>query len=257
MELIREDDTLNQGRKKLNNAIKAFNETVVEGDSSVEAAQARVDENGEVHPTLKARIDDGFTKVASQLAQTATKEELNEKADKTALTIGLSTKRDKDVEIEMKDLSQEVKEVMTGGSVAVVGNDAVGTSNLKDGAVTRKKLHKNILTNTPWISGEEKNLDYVFDEGNYMVGASVINNPFKKPAYLTVNRYKVNTNSNETTIKQTLTNVEGVELSSLYRMIRYDESNFTVVWMTEWKRIDDNPLNEFMTTDGEPWEVDY
>src|SRR5690625_2085592 len=68
-ELIREDDTLNQGRKKLNNAIKAFNETVVEGDSSVEAAQARVDEKGQSHTTLKERIDDGFTKVNTQLAE--------------------------------------------------------------------------------------------------------------------------------------------------------------------------------------------
>src|SRR5690625_594343 len=56
-ELIREDDTLNQGRKKLNNAIKAFNETVVEGDSSVEAAQARVDADGHVYDVLKERLD--------------------------------------------------------------------------------------------------------------------------------------------------------------------------------------------------------
>ena len=102
-ELIQKQDTLNEGRVKLNNAItdaekakadagsavstsnqakqiaqtaedKAdsvqtqFNQVVIEGDSSVEAAQARVDEKGESHDTLKARIDNGFTSVTSQLA---------------------------------------------------------------------------------------------------------------------------------------------------------------------------------------------
>src|SRR5690625_2040974 len=70
IEHINKTDTLNEGREKLNNAITAFNETVVEGDSSVEAAQARVDEKGRVHPTLKARIDDGMNSVNSQLAET-------------------------------------------------------------------------------------------------------------------------------------------------------------------------------------------
>lgn len=79
-ELIREDDTLNQGRKKLNNAIKAFNETVVEGDSSVEAAQARVDAEGNTFTTLKERLDTKETQFASQLAHT-----VQEIGDKTNL----------------------------------------------------------------------------------------------------------------------------------------------------------------------------
>src|SRR5690625_1469694 len=77
IEHINKTDTLNEGRVKLNNAITAFNETVVEGDSSVEAAQARVDEKGVGHPTLKARIDDGMNSVNQQLAQTG--EDLKER----------------------------------------------------------------------------------------------------------------------------------------------------------------------------------
>ena len=42
--------------------------------------------------------------------------------------------------VTLNDLTQEVKEAMTGGSVAVVGVDAVGTENIKDGAVTIEKL---------------------------------------------------------------------------------------------------------------------
>ena len=43
-------------------------------------------------------------------------------------------------EVTMSDLTQEVKTAMTGGAVAVVGVDAVGTENIKDGAVTIEKL---------------------------------------------------------------------------------------------------------------------
>lgn len=96
---IQKTDTLNEGRIKLNEAIKdaesakdtsaqaddkatqalvqsastqtQLDTVIIDGDSSVEAAQARVDEKDEVHPTLKARIDDGFTEVTSQLAEIA------------------------------------------------------------------------------------------------------------------------------------------------------------------------------------------
>ncbi|MFW5411573.1 hypothetical protein [Aerococcus urinaeequi] len=41
--------------------------------------------------------------------------------------------------IRLSDLSQEVKEALTGGAVAVVGENAVGNENVKDGAVTPSK----------------------------------------------------------------------------------------------------------------------
>src|SRR5690625_4114687 len=98
-EYINKTDTLNEGRVKLNAAISDSNiargkaeqadvkstqalansestqtqldTIVIDGDSSVEAAQARVDEKGEGHATLKARIDDGFERTNSQLADIA------------------------------------------------------------------------------------------------------------------------------------------------------------------------------------------
>lgn len=97
-ELIQKQDTLNEGREKINAAITDAEQAkitsedadvkatqalaksestqtqldtiVINGDSSVEAAQARVDEKGVGHTTLKDRIDDGFTKVTSQLNET-------------------------------------------------------------------------------------------------------------------------------------------------------------------------------------------
>ncbi|HJA91280.1 MAG TPA: hypothetical protein H9948_10885 [Candidatus Jeotgalibaca merdavium] len=42
--------------------------------------------------------------------------------------------------VTMGDLTQEVKLAMTGGSVAIVGENAVGTENIKDGSITTDKL---------------------------------------------------------------------------------------------------------------------
>ena len=43
-------------------------------------------------------------------------------------------------QVTMSDLTQEVKEALTGGAVAVVGVDAVGTENIKDKAVDLSKI---------------------------------------------------------------------------------------------------------------------
>ena len=48
-----------------------FNQVVIDGDSSVEAAQARVDASGHTNPTLKARLDKEHNEVTTQLAETA------------------------------------------------------------------------------------------------------------------------------------------------------------------------------------------
>src|SRR5699024_9257447 len=90
------------------------------GDSNLEVVQAR---GGK--PVLNERFVDIETELAETKQKKADRTEVNQladdKADKGALAQVAQSKRDKDVEIEMKDLSQSVKEAMTGGSVAVVG----------------------------------------------------------------------------------------------------------------------------------------
>ena len=96
-EHIEEKDTLNKGRKKLNNAIDAseaaydksqeavdkanqslansvstqdqLNQVVIDGDSSVEAAQARVDANGNTHSVLKDRLDSDYSELTQERDQ--------------------------------------------------------------------------------------------------------------------------------------------------------------------------------------------
>ncbi|GAE27032.1 hypothetical protein JCM9140_3144 [Halalkalibacter wakoensis JCM 9140] len=100
-ERIKYDDVLRTGTDKLNDAIDAANKAevdsteaksmsttalsqsentqiqldtiVIEGDSSVEAAQARVKADGSVAPTLKRRLDDDYKEHSERLAQTMQK----------------------------------------------------------------------------------------------------------------------------------------------------------------------------------------
>lgn len=51
--------------------------------------------------------------------------------------------------VTLGDLTQEVKLAMTGGAVAVVGENAVGTENIKDSSVTTEKLSFPAVSGVP------------------------------------------------------------------------------------------------------------
>ena len=84
------------------------------------------------------------TKINSLISDTETKLNTRAQADsvytKTSIDSLLSSKRDNSVTIKMADLDQEVKKAMTGGSVAVVGDGAVGTDSVMNNAITNAKI---------------------------------------------------------------------------------------------------------------------
>jgi len=63
-------DLSESAKHQVENIQQQVNQLVVEGDSSVEAAQARVDADGNAYTTLKERLDTEYTEVTSQLAET-------------------------------------------------------------------------------------------------------------------------------------------------------------------------------------------
>ena len=63
------NQTAQTAETKADSVQEQFNQVVIEGDSSVEAAQARVEKDGTPHQTLKERLDTENTEVASQLAE--------------------------------------------------------------------------------------------------------------------------------------------------------------------------------------------
>ena len=60
--------------------------------------------------------------------------------------------------ITMTMLTQDVREALTGGSTAVVGEDSVGTENIKDGAVTFYKLDEYLQDSKILDYGDELDL---------------------------------------------------------------------------------------------------
>ncbi|MBT2614120.1 MULTISPECIES: pyocin knob domain-containing protein [unclassified Bacillus (in: firmicutes)] len=63
---------------KADSVQEQFNQVVIEGDSSVEAAQMRVDTEGVAHPTAKARVDSDYNKVNLHLEEKANQSEVQD-----------------------------------------------------------------------------------------------------------------------------------------------------------------------------------
>lgn len=88
-----------------------------------------------------------------------------------------SSMRKKDTKIEMSDLSQEIKEAMTGGAVPVVGNNSVQNTNIMTNANDRRT--------TDFIERKSSNLfngnmqsGYYNANGNYVQSESYIHTDF-------------------------------------------------------------------------------
>ena len=73
---------------------------------------------------------------------------MDTKANNLDVGKSLDLKRDKNTLITMADLSQDVKTAMTGGSVAVVGENTIVTKNVVDGQITNAKLGVDVLKYT-------------------------------------------------------------------------------------------------------------
>ncbi len=220
------------------------------GDGTPEIIQAR---GG--HQVLADRLNS----VDMELTQKATRDEvvngLDEKVDKIALSQSLNTKRDKDVEIEMADLSQKVREAMTGGSVAVVGEDAVGSINLKNDAVTTGKLHKNAGIKFPYFSNSTFDLDYFWEGKTVIASGDVKNNPFE--AGCQVINFRSRTTDNITSGIAWITQIAVVYDSAsdmdfgsaMYRHLRVSEADSEVTIKSEWKPLGISKITSDMLTD--------
>ena len=84
-------------------------------------------------------------------------------------------KLDKNGILSMANMGQDIKEAMTGGSVAVVGKNAILEENIVDGQVTRKKLTCYKLSTKGNLLSRDFNtsqLGYMYDnKGNKLNGS--------------------------------------------------------------------------------------
>ena len=90
-----------------------------------------------------------------------------------------SIKADKNEIFTMANMGQDIREAMTGGSVAVVGENSISSSNIIDGSIKARDIEGQILPS--FIFSENGYIDYTFDDANKSL---VISLP--KTAYLIV-----------------------------------------------------------------------
>ena len=174
---------------QVNNIQAQVNQLVVEGDSSVEAAQARVDAEGNVFATLKERLDTKETQFANEIGILSNDitDLQSQKADITYVNNQLALKRDKSAKITNADLdistdankiklvnlSDEVLQAMAGTTPVNVtpGPNSVTQEKIAPGAVTFEKINeavrgKNIFNKDTVIN----NAYIVYDNGQVVTG---------------------------------------------------------------------------------------
>src|SRR5699024_8158415 len=134
--------------EKADSVQEQLNQAVQDGDSLEETQQARVDEKGASHDTLKDRLD---------FEQQKTDQELQSVTTQLAQTV----KKGEGGAVTWSMASQDLRENITGGTTAVVGVDSVLTENIVNGAVTIDKFSPDIkdrmeaLMSALVVEGEE------------------------------------------------------------------------------------------------------
>src|SRR5699024_3100159 len=103
----------------------------------------------------------------------------------------------------------------------------------------------------PYLSDESFDLDYVIDEGNYIVSGPVLNNPFKASSALNVTRHKTRDTNNNVWIVQTLTVYEsGSDIGdSKKRLLRVNEDTSSIDLKGEWKDVTNVKFTDDMLSD--------
>lgn len=157
--------SLNQGRKVFNDTLTDFqtqiNQMVVDGDSSVEAAQARVDNEGNTYDTLKERLDtekeefnqlsqtvsDNYDEVTSHLAETNTNIE----------EISINISSDGAIGDGVTDNTQIIKDIISNMSEGETLYFPGGYEYLVTDTITVDK-NINVIMNSPIILDSENNI---------------------------------------------------------------------------------------------------
>lgn len=123
------------------NTLKNFVDNYFENLDVQEEIDNKLDEmanNGSLYRLINDEI---FGDINSQILHQA--QEINDLNNAQLQNV----KKNESNSITMDMLSQGVREALTGGSTPVVGDDAVGTENIKDKAVTILKLETNLQNN--------------------------------------------------------------------------------------------------------------
>lgn len=149
----------------------------------LEALDNKIIEAGQVKQETEELVQSGGAATKGEVQEiNASLEQMGQqKADNSIVNNELAKKRDKSTSIMLSDLHTEVKTAMTGGSVAVVGIEAVGKENVKEKSIDARKTtfiecSNNLYNKNNVISG------YLINT----IGEMVVNTPYKISDFIEV-----------------------------------------------------------------------
>ena len=129
---------------------------------------------GEIN-TINNEIEEINSSLDNKADKSDVDNELSKKIDttnvytKNEIDGNLLLKRDKNTLIRIEDLHYDVKVAMTGGSVAVTGENSVGTSELKDNSVTDSKLAFKNIGDILYTLPSNKNIELINNNGTLQI----------------------------------------------------------------------------------------
>ena len=147
-----------------------FNQVVIDGDSSVEAAQARVDASGHTSPTLKARLDKEHNEVTTQLAQTLSQNKIAQGYNKNTEPTIVFTFDDGPIE-DLTVFKPILDQYGYKATTYIIGNrigtaDNLSIDDLKTLQTSGWEIGAHSMTHQPMGTGamDEKVVEYEFSE---------------------------------------------------------------------------------------------
>lgn len=182
-------DRKSQEAKRASNEVERIsneNTRKVSENARIESEKQRVDaENLRKEKIIEIQTDyDSLKKVIiDENASANLQNQINQTNSQLEHKANSHEVRKNNVSIKMEDLHTEVKSAMTGGSVAVVGENAVGKENVKPKAIGISKIDhsiaKNPLTNllsTELYTGTGKNgASFTTEDNNTFIVTSTTN----------------------------------------------------------------------------------
>lgn len=113
----------------------------------------------------------------------ATTEYVDQEVGKTNAQLSkvAEQKLDKNGIVTMVNMGQDVKEAITGGSVAVVGRDMVGNENVKDYSISKSKLNfMEIVSNNLFDKNNIDRSGYYYFDGQFKPSSNYFHSGFIK-----------------------------------------------------------------------------
>ena len=246
-------DNINEWNTYLDDFVNTFDTNIQE---TVATTLTEWQESGFLHDIISNALQTQMDDLEEQMNQMA-----RNKLDKGKVKRSELDRSSDSNKWDMNDFNEQTRQAILQSSNIdidyVLGSDSVTQENIAPGAVGREELDNNFSIKLPYLADDTENLDYVWEQGNYIVNKAVKNNPFGMGCTLEVQRFKTSLNTPGTWITQTVTTYDvgdygdrGLMAKRLFYVI---EDSGDIRYASDWKGLGDDI---YIYLDGAEYDLD-